>query len=119
MILDNYRTHKKNDGWLVKYQGRVQFHFTPPSVRWLNQVEIWCSLLTRKALPGASFKSQGQSREAIEAFVQHHRQQAHPFRWRKREVKGTQLTNTGSSPKTVISLHLATEDERSSDRSQP
>jgi len=94
VILDNYTTHKKNDDWLAKYQGRVQFHFTPTSASWLNQVEIWFSLLTRKALRGASFKSQDQLREAIEAFVQHHNQHAHPFRWRKREVKGTQLRNT-------------------------
>jgi transposase len=94
VILDNYSTHKKNDDWLAKYQGRVQFHFTPTSASWLNQVEIWFSLLTRKALRGASFKSQDQLREAIEAFVQHHNQHAHPFRWRKREVKGTQLSNT-------------------------
>lgn len=29
VILDNYSTHKKNDDWLAKFDGRVQFHFTP------------------------------------------------------------------------------------------
>lgn len=94
VILDNYSTHKKNDDWLAKYEGRVQFHFTPTSASWLNQIEIWFSLLTRKTLRGASFKSQDQLRAAIEAFIQQHNEKSKPFRWRKREVKGSQLRNT-------------------------
>ena len=59
MILDNYSTHKKNDDWLAKFEGRVQFHFTPTSASWLNQFEIVFSLLQCKALSGASFKTEG------------------------------------------------------------
>ena len=94
VIVDNYSTHKKNDDWLAKYEGRVRFHFTPTSASWLNQVEIWFSLLTRKALRGASFKSKDELREGIEAFVHRHNQHPKPFHWRKREVKGSQLRNT-------------------------
>lgn len=94
VILDNYSTHKKNDDWLAKYQGRVQFHFTPTSASWLNQIEIVFSLLARKTLRGASFKNKDQLRDAIAAFVQNHNAHAKPFRWRKREVKGSQLRNT-------------------------
>lgn len=94
VILDNYSTHKKNEDWLAKYEGRVQFHFTPTSASWLNQVEIVFGLLTRKALRGASFKSKDQLSEAITAFVRNHNANAKPFRWRKREVKGSQLRNT-------------------------
>jgi len=94
VILDNYCTHKKNDDWLTKYQGRIQFHFTPTSASWLNQVEIWFGLLTRKALRGASFASKDQLRTAIEAFVARTNQHPKPFHWRKREVKGSQLRNT-------------------------
>lgn len=94
LILDNYVTHKKNDGWLAKFEGRVQFHFTPTSASWLNQIEIVFSLLQRKALSGASFKNKDQLREAIEAFIKKHNERAKPFRWRKREVKGSQLRNT-------------------------
>src|SRR3974390_2560007 len=36
VILDNYSPHKRNDDWLAKYEGRVQFHFTPTSASWLN-----------------------------------------------------------------------------------
>ncbi len=94
VILDNYSTHKKNDAWLAKFEGRVQFHFTPTSASWLNQIEIVFSLLQRKALRGASFKNKDQLREAIEAFIKTHNERAKPFRWRKREVKGSQLRNT-------------------------
>jgi len=94
VILDNYSTHKKNDEWLAKFEGRVQFHFTPTSASWLNQIEIVFSLLHRKALSGASFKNKDQLREAIEAFIKRHNEHAKPFRWRKREVKGSQLRNT-------------------------
>ncbi len=94
VILDNYCTHKKNDDWLVQFAGRVQFHFTPTSASWLNQVEIVFSLLQRKALNGASFDSKAKLREAIEAFLERHNTSAKPFRWRKREVKGSQLRNT-------------------------
>lgn len=94
VILDNYSTHKKNDDWLAKFEGRVQFHFTPTSASWLNQIEIVFSLLQRKALNGASFKTKDQLRDAIEAFIRKHNERAKPFRWRKREVKGSQLRNT-------------------------
>jgi transposase len=94
VILDNYCTHKRNTDWLNKYEGRVQFHFTPTSASWLNQVEIWFGLLTRKTLRGASFSSKDQLRLAIEAFVAKTNEHPKPFHWRKREVKGGQLRNT-------------------------
>ena len=94
VILDNYCTHKKNDDWLAKYDGRVQFHFTPTSASWLNQVEIRFGNLTRKALRGASFNSKDRLRAAIEAFAKGTNENPKPYRWRKREVKGSQLRNT-------------------------
>ena len=94
VILDNYCTHKKNAEWLAKYTGRVHFHFTPTFASWLNQIEIWFGLLTRKALRGASFASKDQLRSAIEAFVAVTNKNPKPFHWRKREVKGSQLRNT-------------------------
>src|SRR5450631_18138 len=94
VILDNYSTHKRNDDWLAQFEGRVQFHFTPTSASWLNQIEIVFSLLQRKTINGASFKSKTELRDAIEAFIRKHNEKAKPFRWRKREVKGSQLRNT-------------------------
>lgn len=94
VILDNYCTHKRNEDWLEKFDGRVRFHFTPTSASWLNQIEIVFSLLQRKALNGSSFKSKDELRDAIEAFIRRHNERAKPFRWRKRDVKGSQLRNT-------------------------
>jgi len=93
VILDNYCTHKKCDAWLTLHPN-VHFHFTPTSASWLNQVEIWFGILSRKALRGASFKSITELRQAIEAFIAAYNPKAKPFIWRKREVKGSQLRNT-------------------------
>jgi transposase len=93
VILDNYSTHKKNDAWLAQ-RPNVHFHFTPTSASWLNQVEIWFGILSRKTLVGASFPSTQHLTEAIEAFIAAYNPNAHPFVWRKREVKGSQLRNT-------------------------
>lgn len=93
VILDNYCIHKRNDEWLAQHPN-VTFHFTPTSASWLNQVEIWFGIFSRKALKNASFRSIGELREAIEAFVKAYQPNARPFVWRKREVKGSQLRNT-------------------------
>ena len=93
VILDNYCTHKKCDAWLARHPN-VHFHFTPTSASWLNQVEIWFGILSRKALRGLSAKSTAELRQAIEAFIKAYTEHAKPFKWRKREVKGSQLRNT-------------------------
>ena len=93
VILDNYCTHKKCDAWLAQHPN-VHFHFTPTSASWLNQVEIWFGIMSRKALRGLSAKSTAELRQAIEAFIATYGKHAKPFKWRKREVKGSQLRNT-------------------------
>jgi transposase len=45
-----------NDRWLKRH-ANVHFHFTPTKASWLNQIEIWFSILAAKTLPGASFNS--------------------------------------------------------------
>ena len=97
VILDNYCTHKRCDAWLAK-NPRVHFHFTPTSASWLNQVEIWFGIMSRKALRGASFKNVEELAQAIDAFIAAYNPAAKPFKWRKREVKGTQLRNTIVNP---------------------
>jgi transposase len=91
VILDNLNTHKpKRDLWLARHP-QVHFHFTPTHASWLNQVEVWFSVLTRAALKGASFTSPEQVRAAIEGFVAAYNPSAEPFQWRKREVTNTSL----------------------------
>lgn len=95
LIMDNYGTHKTSfiQRWLLK-RPRFHVHFTPTSASWLNQVEIWFGILSRKALRGFSSRSTAELRQAIEAFIKAYSQHAKPFKWRKREVKGSQLRNT-------------------------
>lgn len=93
VILDNYCIHKRNNAWLATHPN-VFFHFTPTSASWLNQVEIWFGIMSRKALRGASFNSTEDLAKAINDFITAYGPTAKPFAWRKREVKGSQLKNT-------------------------
>ncbi len=86
VILDNLNTHKpKQDRWLLRHP-HVHLHYTPTHASWLNQVEIWFSILSRRALKGASFTSPRQLREAIDHFVKAHNETAAPFSWTKKIV---------------------------------
>ena len=93
VILDNYCTHKKNEEWLSDHRN-VYFHFTPTSASWLNQVEIWFGIFTRKVLRNASFADKTQLRDKIEAYIKSYNPNAEPFKWRKREVKGAQIRDS-------------------------
>jgi len=93
VILDNLRTHKpKHDMWLARHK-QVHFHYTPTHASWLNQVEVWFSILTRHALKKASFVSVNQLIEAIEKYCQAYNQNAHPFEWTKKKVFQRTLKN--------------------------
>ena len=97
VILDNLNTHKKNEPWL-KAHPNVQFHFTPTSASWLNQVEVWFSILQGQSLTGASFSSVEQLKEHIDAFIERYNENAEPFVWTKskvhqRRVKGRRLSD--------------------------
>ena len=86
VILDNLNTHKpKHDRWCERHQN-VSFHYTPTHASWLNQVEIWFSILSRQSLTAASFTSPEQLRRHIDSFVAAYNQTAHPFEWKKQTV---------------------------------
>src|SRR6267142_1111747 len=91
VILDNLNTHKpRNDRWLRRHPN-VHFHFTPTRASWLNQVEIWFSILQGQSLHGASFTSVKQLREHIDAFIKAYNTTAAPFAWIKSEVHQKRL----------------------------
>ena len=86
VILDNLSTHRpKTDRWRAKH-GNVHFHYTPTHASWLNQIEVWFSIMWRGALRGASFTSPRQVRQAIDAFIQMYNTNATPFEWTKETV---------------------------------
>lgn len=93
VVLDNYCTHKKNEEWLQKHPN-VFFHFTPTSASWLNQIEIWFGIFTRKVLRGAGFENTIKLKDAIESYIEYYNKSPRPFAWKKREVKGSQLRDT-------------------------
>lgn len=59
----------------------VQFVYLPKHTSWLNQVEIWFSILVRRLLKRGSFASTDELRERILAFVAYFNRHAKPFRW--------------------------------------
>ena len=60
----------------------IVFHFTPKHASWLNQIEIWFSILARKLLRRGSFKSAAELKQRIEAFIAYFNvTMAKPFRW--------------------------------------
>jgi DDE superfamily endonuclease len=69
VTLDNLSTHKpKRDLWLARHP-HVHFHYTPTNTSWLNQIEIWFSILSGQSLSGASFQTVDQLQAHIDSFV--------------------------------------------------
>lgn len=84
VILDNSSTHKTPEVlvWLAKHP-RVKFHFTPTSASWLNQIEGFFSILTRRSIRRTSFPSKASLRSHIEAFLKNWNANPTPFVWTK------------------------------------
>lgn len=96
VILDNLNTHKpKRDMWLARHPN-VHFHFTPTRASWLNQIECWFSILSRKAIRGSSFTSIKEVIDQINAFVEYWNENAHPFQWTKSIVHHSKPQNNYS-----------------------
>ena len=84
VILDNYGTHKhpKVDKWLSNHP-RWVFHFTPTSASWLNAVEGFFSIITRRRIRRGVFTSVAELEDAIRRYIQDHNRHAKPFVWTK------------------------------------
>ena len=60
----------------------IVFHYTPRHASWLNQIEIWLSILTRKLLRRGSFTSVADLAAHVLAFIAYYnRTMAKPFKW--------------------------------------
>ena len=92
VILDNLNTHKpKHDRWLAR-RPKVHFYYTPTRASWLNQIEVWFSILTRSVLRGLSATNPRQLRQAIDRFTEARNQHPVPFEWTKAVVHPRDLT---------------------------
>ena len=89
LILDNGTTHapKQLERWLQEQatsQGwglRFQLYWLPPNASWLDQIEIWFSILQRKLLQPNHFVSVTALEQAIAEFIARYNQTAKPIKW--------------------------------------
>jgi len=84
VILDNSSTHTTPAvvAWL-KQNTRVHLHFTPKGASWLNLIEAWFGILTRKSIRRGSFPSVGTLVRHIGTYIQNWNQNPTPFIWTK------------------------------------
>lgn len=85
VVLDNSSTHKTPDvlKWL-KAHPNIQFHFTPTSASWLNMIEAWFGILTRKSVRRGSFVSVKGLIRHIRSYIDHWNEHPTPFVWTKK-----------------------------------
>lgn len=89
LILDNGTTHapKQLEGWLREqeqaYDGRLHFQllWLPPNASWLDQIEIWFSLLQRKHLQPNHFPSTSALERSLNEYIAYYNQMAKPINW--------------------------------------
>ena len=75
-----------DDRWLAQHPS-VHFHYTPTHASWLNQIEVWFSILTRSVLRHLSATDPKQACQAIDRFTNVSNQNPTPFEWTKSVVK--------------------------------
>lgn len=81
-VTDNLSTRgtKEVTDWLAEHP-RWRFQFTPTHASWLNQVEIFFSILWRRLLKNGAFTSEEDLAEQMLAFIETYNQKAKPFKW--------------------------------------
>ena len=105
LVMDNYATHKtpRVKRWLIRHS-RFRCHFTPTSSSWINLVETFFSVLSRRLLKRGVHRSTQALEKDIREFLQQHNHAPKPFVWTKtadqilgqleRYVGSVQITRT-------------------------
>ena len=84
LVVDNAATHKTKlvQDWRLQ-RPRWHLHFTPTSASWLNLVEAWFALLTRRRLQRGVFTSTADLETALQAYIDQTNADPKPFIWTK------------------------------------
>jgi transposase len=84
LVVDNSSTHSVPavQAWLEAHP-LVHFHFTPTGASWLNMVEAWFGILTRRSLRRGSFRTVRALTQHIKAYIDHWNEHPTPFVWTK------------------------------------
>ena len=78
-VLKSVETRK---AFLTDSGHRIRFVYVPKHTSWLNQIEIWFSILVRRVIKRGNFTSTADLREKILAFIDYfNRTMAKPFKW--------------------------------------
>jgi transposase len=84
VVVDNSSTHSTPavQAWLAAHP-TVQLHFTPKGASWLNMIEAWFGILTRKSVRRGSFETVRALIQHIERYIAHWNDHPTPFVWTK------------------------------------
>ena len=78
-VLKSVPTRK---AFLTDASHRIRFVYVPKHTSWLNQVEIWFSVLTRRVLKRGDFRSKAELRNRMLEFIEYfNRTMAKPYKW--------------------------------------